>query len=123
VENGFKCFEKETRPRVALRGDKYWVFYNYIQSDVRHSCRSEALGSILWNRFGRNLRTNPNFLKFKFVIMTSHGFKMPPKIQRLLPIIHMVCTKIKLKMLLGGNLSEIRGWKIIWKVFGRNRVL
>jgi hypothetical protein len=28
------------------------------------------LGSILWNRFGRNLRTKPYFNKFKFVIMT-----------------------------------------------------
>jgi hypothetical protein len=35
------------------------------------SCNSVELGSILWNRFGRNLRIKHNLLKFKFVISTS----------------------------------------------------
>jgi hypothetical protein len=36
----------------------------------------EVLESILWNRFGRNLQTKPNLLKFKFSILTLNGFKM-----------------------------------------------
>jgi hypothetical protein len=37
----------------------------------------EALEPILWNRFGRNLRTKPNLVKFKSVIVTLAGFKVP----------------------------------------------
>jgi hypothetical protein len=29
------------------------------------------LESILWNRFGRNLRKKPNLVRFKFAIMTT----------------------------------------------------
>jgi hypothetical protein len=30
----------------------------------------DVLGQILGNRFGRNIRINPNLVKFRFVILT-----------------------------------------------------
>jgi hypothetical protein len=35
------------------------------------------LGSILGNRFGRNLRKKMILVKFKFVITSLYGFKIP----------------------------------------------
>jgi hypothetical protein len=35
------------------------------------------LGSILRNRFGRNLRIKPNLVKNKYVNIILNGFKMP----------------------------------------------
>ena len=43
--SGVSCREVETpSTRVAQRGEKFWVFYNYIQSDMKLSRRLVQLG-------------------------------------------------------------------------------
>jgi hypothetical protein len=80
------------------------------------------LGSISRNRFGRNLHIVTNLVKFKFVIKTVNGFKIPQGQdycqQALDKFIHQVCC-------FGvGNLSRFwgGGGNLSKKFFGRNGV-
>jgi hypothetical protein len=52
-----------------------------MAGSVTNSMVQLPLESILRNRFGRNLRIKPNFVKFKFAIMTLYGFKNTLKSQ------------------------------------------
>jgi hypothetical protein len=49
------------------------------------------LGSILWNRFGQNLRAKPYMVTFKFVIMISYGFKMPQNTRLVSIMLGWIC--------------------------------
>jgi hypothetical protein len=75
------------------------------------------LESISWNRFGRNSRTKPHLVQFRFPIMTLRGFKIP-----YYPRLLQEYTQINYLLFWDGKWSKIWGWKLIRKVFGRNGV-
>jgi hypothetical protein len=68
----FRTFSSRTffRPRRSSKLE------GLVRSGPADGIRpGRKLGSILWNRFGRNLRTKQNWLRFTFVFMTSYDFK------------------------------------------------
>jgi hypothetical protein len=79
-----------------------------------------VLGSILWNRFGRNLWINIILVKFRFIIIPLYDFKSTSDSKK------TVNTQYSDKFLYvvdGWNFVQIIRIILIRKVFGRNGAL